>query len=342
MPKKTERDEMDKILDSELVLALKIDKKAAAKLGRQEISYLVEQYYAMQHVRIQCGNRAAGVAEQGEPSALLRILADRMEELEARLRGIFKAWCSTRPVSEWAMSVYGIGPVLAAALEAHIDIRKASSPSAVWRFAGLDPTSEWLGKEKGAKAVTEALAQTGGNLLAAATIVARRIGMREDTLVRLATTNADGEAIDMTKSSLSKAAAIRPYNDRLKVVCWKIGESFKKQSGRKESLYGKLYRQRKLLEVERNDAGRFKELAEQTLRDRNFGASQTRDAYESGKLPDGRLDLRATRYATKMFLSHWWECAWRVANPGKEPPAPWAIAHGGHVDKVAPENPYPV
>jgi hypothetical protein len=265
----------------ELEIPFALDKKAATKLGKQEIGYLVEQYYAVQGLRIQCAGRSRSVEESGEPSILLTSIAERMGKLEARLRSIFREWCVAQPVSNWALQVYGIGPVLAAGLEAHIRIERASSPSAVWRFAGLDPTAVW---SKGQK---------------------------------------------------------RPYNARLKVLCWKIGESFKKVSGKPESLYGRLYRERKLREVGRNESGAFKEVAAATLASKKFGPSETRDAYEEGLLPAGRLDLRATRYATKVFLVHWWECAFRLANPGVPVPQPWVIAHGGHVDKIHPEVPFP-
>lgn len=265
----------------ELEIPFALDKKAAGKLGKQEIGYLVEQYYAVQGVRIQCAGRSRSVSESGEPSVLLDAVAERMSKLEGRLRSVFRTWCEAQPVTRWALQVYGIGPVLAAGLEAHIRVERASSPSAVWRFAGLDPTSTWNKGEK------------------------------------------------------------RPYNARLKVLCWKIGESFKKVSGKPESLYGRLYRERKLREVSRNEAGDFKELAASTLAAKKFRASETREAYEEGLLPAGRLDLRATRYAVKVFLVHWWECAFRVAYPGKPVPEPWVIAHGGHVDKIGPEVPYP-
>jgi hypothetical protein len=44
--------------------------------------------------------------------------------------------------------VYGIGPVIAAGLMAHIDITKCPTVGHIWRFAGLDPTLKW---EKGQK-----------------------------------------------------------------------------------------------------------------------------------------------------------------------------------------------
>lgn len=129
----------------------------------------------------------------------------------------------------------------------------------------------------------------------------------------------------------------RPYNARLKVLAWKIGDSFVKHSGREGAFYGRLYRERKAQEVRKNEAGDFADQATQTLKDRNIKDKATRERYESGKLPDGRIDLRARRYAVKLFLAHYWEEARRDA--GLPVPEPYPIAHMGHVHRIdAPET----
>jgi hypothetical protein len=131
----------------------------------------------------------------------------------------------------------------------------------------------------------------------------------------------------------------RPHNAKLKVLCWKLGESWKRFSGpsadltQPEALYCRLYRERKALEVARNDAGTFSDTAAATLRDRNIVDEKLLATYRAGRLPDGRLDLRAMRYATKMFLSHFWQVLYEIEH-GEKPPDPWAIAHGGHTKKV--------
>jgi hypothetical protein len=129
----------------------------------------------------------------------------------------------------------------------------------------------------------------------------------------------------------------RPYNARLKVLCWKIGDSFVKQSGRPNCVYGHVYQERKAQEVERNEQGAFAEQARVSLETKRFGENDTRKRYEEGKLPDGRLDLRARRYAVKLFLSHWHHVAYEVAY-GAPPPKPYIIEHGGHTHFLAPPN----
>lgn len=132
----------------------------------------------------------------------------------------------------------------------------------------------------------------------------------------------------------------RPWNARLKVICWKMGESFKKFHGHEGCLYGHLYAQEKLRQVTLNDSGAFSKVAEETLATRNFGDNETRAAYLEGKLPPGRLDLRATRKATKIFLVHWWQVAWWDIHHTM-PPDPWIIEHGGHTDRIpVPDAPW--
>jgi hypothetical protein len=125
----------------------------------------------------------------------------------------------------------------------------------------------------------------------------------------------------------------RPWNASLKLLCWKTGDSFVKVSGRPNAYYGQVYRERKELEVARNLAGYFAETAAETLAKKNIRDRATRETYEAGRLPDGRIDLRARRYAVKRFLSHWHEVAhWE--HFGYAPPNPWVIEHGGHVHKI--------
>lgn len=127
----------------------------------------------------------------------------------------------------------------------------------------------------------------------------------------------------------------RPYNAELKVLCWRIGDSFVKVSGRDDAYYGQVYRERKKLEVERNEAGLFADQAKASLEARNIKDKALKATYEAGLLPPGRLDLRARRYAVKLFLSAYHEVAYR-AEFGTEPPLPYPIAHLGHAHYIAP------
>lgn len=121
----------------------------------------------------------------------------------------------------------------------------------------------------------------------------------------------------------------RPWNHDLKVLAWKIGDSFVKQSGRENAYYGHLYRQRKEKEVVKNDNLAFADQAQEALETRNIKDTRLKATYEAGRLPDGRLELRARRHAVKLFLSHWHEVAF-IERYGTRPEFPYAFDHLGH------------
>lgn len=126
----------------------------------------------------------------------------------------------------------------------------------------------------------------------------------------------------------------RPWNAQLKVLCWKLGESFVKVSGKEDSLYGRLWKERKALEESRNEAGQFADQAVASLASKRFAReTATRTHYEAGKLPPARIHLRAKRYAVKIFLAHWQAVAFR-AHYGTNPPKPYVMAILGHAHEI--------
>lgn len=127
----------------------------------------------------------------------------------------------------------------------------------------------------------------------------------------------------------------RPWNADLKVLCWKLGDSFVKVSGRDDAMYGRLYRERKLQEVSKNEERDFADQAALTLATKKIREPATLKCYEAGMLPPGRIDLRARRWAVKMFLSHWHHVAF-VEHYDEQPPKPFAIEHLGHAHLIPP------
>ena len=129
----------------------------------------------------------------------------------------------------------------------------------------------------------------------------------------------------------------RPWNADLKVLCWKAGDSFVKQSGNQKCFYGHLYRERKQLELRHDAEGLNAETAARTLVEKKIVDKKTREIYESGHLPPGRLDLRARRHAVKLLLSHLFRVMYE-AEHGVQPPAPYAIELLGHSHYIAPPS----
>lgn len=241
---------------------------------------VVDAYYVLQENRMAFAAQARELAKEGNPHELMDLLTDGMHAMEKSLKSPLQQFAQADVAGAWAISQYGIGPVLAAGMVAYVDITKAPTAGSVWRYAGLDPTQTW---EKGQK---------------------------------------------------------RPFNAEFKVLCWKIGQSFMKFSGKEQCFYGQLYKSDKARRVEKNNNGEYADFAKSILEKKNFKENQTKSVLKSGKLPDGQIDAQARRFAVKIFLSHFHAVAYQ-AHHGRPAPRPYIIAHGDHVHEIpVPNNPF--
>lgn len=126
----------------------------------------------------------------------------------------------------------------------------------------------------------------------------------------------------------------RPWNASLKTLCWKIGESFVKVSGKDDAFYGKIYIKRKEYETAKNEAGDYADQAAAKLK--KFKIGKDTDAYKyyiEGRLPPAHIQGRVKRYAVKLFLSHLHE-QWYQLEFGEMPPLPYPISILGHAHKI--------
>lgn len=291
-------------------------KVAAITLSDDEARFLVDYYYITQEDRKRSNNQVRALTETEEPNAVINWLADQTTGLEIEIKKALDIYTHHHIMGSWMRQIYGIGPVISAGLLAHIDITKAPTVGHIWRYAGLDPTSRWVGK-KGAE---DFVAQYGIDFERAA----EEIGMSVETIRRMSTT----ESGKVTKKSFEDALKRRPWNAGLKTLCWKTGQSFMKFSNREECYYGHVYKDRKAYEIARNERGDNKDLAASLLP--KF--KKTTDAYgylSEGILPPAQIDARARRYAVKLFLSHL-HGAWYEKHFGTKPPLPYPIAHLNH------------
>lgn len=135
----------------ELIERLNKDlKENSGKMTREEARNLVDAYYMIQDDRIRVAGqlRAHDQHVDNAPANVLTWMLDNMERIEKQLELALKYYAEAQPMGRWAMSICGIGPVIAAGLLAHIDIEKAPTVGHIWSFAGLDPRAKWLPKTK--------------------------------------------------------------------------------------------------------------------------------------------------------------------------------------------------
>ena len=251
--------------------------QASKTLTKQEARFLVSAYYAMQEDRIRADHRVRKMGEHETPHEVVVWLASQRFILEKQVARALDGYSGSQPLGQWARSITGIGPIIAAGLLAHIDV-SARTVGQIWRFAGLDPTVKWTSKTK------------------------------------------------------------RPWNADLKRLCWLIGGSFVYVSGRPSDVYGKVYKERKELEIKRNEMGLFAEQAKEALAAKRYGAdTDARKHYEAGRLPPARIHLRATRYAVKLFLSHYHHVGYEMLN-GVPPPKPYIFTKPEHTHFTGPPN----
>src|SRR3954468_5528041 len=254
--------------------------RASRELSPGEVRYLVDMYYSLQDYRIQTAGQIRASNADGEPHEMIKWQFDQIEALEKAAQATLDIHTDREPTGMglWLKGVYGVGPVIAAGLLAHVDIEQAPTVGHIWSFAGLNPETHWEKKTK------------------------------------------------------------RPWNARLKVLCWKIGQSFMKFSNREDCYYGQLYRQRKEQEIERNERGDNAEAAAHALVTKKYrDDTKAKAIYESGKLPPAHVDARARRWVVKLFLAHFHE-EWYRRHYGTEPPAPYPIAIQGHAHRIQPRR----
>lgn len=142
---------------------------------------------------------------------------------------------------------------------------------------------------------------------------------------------------DPNRSKLTKGET-RSWNAKLKLVCWKAGESFVKVSNNDNDIYGHIYKERKAYEQAKNENGDYADQAAKKLETTKIGKDT--DAYKwysQGKLPPAHIQERAKRYAVKIFLSHLHEVMY-MEHYGEKPPKPFAIEHLGHAHKIEVPN----
>jgi hypothetical protein len=120
--------------------------RAAATLSEQEARFLVDGYYLMQDGRKRANNQLRSMPD--EPHGLIDWLAEQSEILEGQIKRTLDTYAEANVIGRWLKSIYGVGPVIAAGMLAHIDITQAPTAGHIWRFAGLDPTVKWGKGEK--------------------------------------------------------------------------------------------------------------------------------------------------------------------------------------------------
>lgn len=282
--------------------ALRADLRAIAdELTHEQVGYLVDLFYQLQRVRIQQQHRVTAATRAQQPRHLLALMGTAVHTLESALGDLLGHYAERSAQGRWLLSVHGIGPVLAGGLVATFP----NIPPTVgswWRFAGLDPTVQWLPRETVRAHLDELVPARQRIATDAVARLAHLLGRRVETLLRYL-----GDP-PYAREAVVKACMRRPWCARARELAWKVGESFIAQARRPKCLYGRAYWQRRLHE----------------------------DAHHFG-LAQAHRRARARRWTVKLFLSHYHTaCYWYALH--ELPPAPYPIAIMGHQEYWMPPH----
>lgn len=310
-------------------------KKASLTMGDREIRFLVDTYYQLQNERIRANNQNKALERQDEPNILLEWLTDQRLTMEQEVKKVLEYYSKYHSLGEWPRAVTGCGPVITSGLLAFIDMDRTKSAGQIWRLADMDPSIEWMGRAKAQKLVADKKKQFD--------IKGDEVSAEFITLICNETKRNPGSFLsrcqdkkgNFSAESLAKELAKPHFNNTFKTMCWNLGESFNKQVNRKTDVYGKLIAIRKAYEMANNDAGKYEKRAKEVINNM-WPKVQEKDFYKTlkeGKLPQWMIHARSKRWATKIFLSHYFDVTYRLYN-NEEPPLPYAMSHLGHKDFI--------
>lgn len=340
----------------------KMDKKVKSSFieipSIEEARFLYDIYYQAQSKRIIAQNQLRSLNQKKDSEiddneqksgsknrTFLEWYFYNSRLMETEISKAIEAFSDSCYLSNWAKQIIGIGPIFATCIAANLKIdddaaygpNHQMSAGNWWSFCGLnDNKRPWLGKAKSAKIVQDLIEENNGII-------------DDELVIRLSTITgwnmrfyeeAKRENGTWNKDKLISISAKIPYNKKLKTICYNIGKSFMFNSKNDDSLYGKIYRERKQYEQQLNEQGAYADQAAEILKNYNYKKNTVAYKYYSkGQLPPAHIDARARRYAVKLFISHCFEAAY-YNKYGKPAPMPYVIAYQGHKDYIPPEVPY--
>ena len=192
-------------------------------------------------------------------------------------------------------------------------------------------------------------------------LLANQFGRNPFNLFAAAQKNGKCPTIESTSTALCK----QPWNDRLKVLCFKAADCFMKFQNNDKDFYGALYVSRKEYEQKNNESGALAEQATAALHKKNYGADTDAIKWYSGEwvyhakynlalasalasakdkkavqdvfnalpkrpmLPPAHIHMRALRWVEKIFICHLHHAMY-IDYYDKEPPAPYVFKYSEH------------
>lgn len=321
-------------------------KLASQTMSEEEVRYLVDCYYQLQEARKASGNQLSAASKSGEPHAVLTWFRDNALYLESQVQRSLDSYADSKRVGRWAKSIFGIGPVIAAGLLAHINIEKAPTAGHIWSFAGITPDVVWKeGEKRPFNATLKTLTwKIGQSFL--------KFSNNEECVYGQALRerweyekkkNWSGQLAGQAREKLAKfkidtkKAAYRWYAGEIQPA---LALSFiEKGVPFSVGTTRTIPTAAELREIKNGGGGKTLDRYRSYMEQAGYPNSNEYpvDAPTMPMLPPAHILQRACRWTTKLFLAHWQHVAWEVKY-GVPPVRPYIIEHGGHMHFIKPPN----
>lgn len=294
---------------------------ASRFLGDGEARFLVDSYYVSQKNRIRAAHQVRQLLKEHEPNEILDFFKSEHLVLETQIGRALDAYSGSRLIGQWARSIVGIGPIIVAGLMANIDIHKAKTAGAIWRFAGLDPNSKWLPKTKRPwNASLKRLCFIIGESFT------KQQGHPHDVYGKVFRARKDFEIASNDAGRYSNQArqAIidKTYGEDTDALAWYSGCYAAGTMARWAAL-----------ELKARDAfpddSKKRAVWLMNTRTTFLAAEWVEPGNGLPMLPPARIQLRAQRYATKLFLAHFHHVLYEITF-NTPPPYPFVLTDGAH------------
>lgn len=252
---------------------------------------MVTTYYALQDQRIQMSNRIGALAREGVSSEeeiqyLHNFMDEKLRKAENEIKREMQRFVDTVPIYQGFLTdVMGIGPIIAAGLISIIGgkspnygvgIARFDTVSKLWAYAGQhvikvnEKGHRWFPTEGHAYEFHKK------HVMWYAEKATSKIDVEKEIKKRMQSA-CWGDVETSNQIAKKRAGQVANWNQDLKTLCWKIGESFVKVGGYYRAEY------------------------------------DTQKEREQLKAPEEKKIVhhkRAQRKAVKLFLSHLWQ-KWR-------------------------------
>lgn len=280
-------------------------RESARLMGDEQARFLVDAYYQMQNDRIRSDHQVRQLRKSDEPSEMLEWYADQFGTIERQISLALDRYSLSRDEGKWARSITGIGGIIVAGLLANAGADpERTTVGKLWSFAGLNPDRKW---EKGQKrpwnATLKRLCYLIGDSFTKfqnheAEDYGKYFKARRAFEIR---GNDDGRFADQARQALIE----KKFGKDTEAIAW-YGGCYPAGTCR---VWNDLEIQARA--VFPDDSAR----RQKWLTTARFDYLQAQ-RLEAGKglpmLPPARILLRAQRWPTKLFLSHWHHVTWEI------------------------------